>query len=163
METCVYVVDDDQLVRESLEWLLESVNIQTQLYENGQAFLDAFQPNLPGCVVLDVRMPGINGMDLHHTIKQLDPNLPVIIVTGHADVPHGDSRHERRCLRFYRKTLQRPAHARTHQLALHQYDDLQKNQERQQALDELFSNLSKREEQVMQGVLKGRPQQTHCR
>ncbi len=87
MEPCVYVVDDDRLVRESLEWLLESVNLQTRLYENGQAFLDEFSPGLPGCVVLDVRMPGLNGMELHQSIKHIDPDFPVIIVTGHADVP----------------------------------------------------------------------------
>lgn len=157
MEPCVYVVDDDQLVRESLEWLLESVNLKTQLFENGQAFLEGFQPNMPGCVLLDVRMPGINGMDLHQTIKQQDPNLPVIIVTGHADVPMAIRAMKEGAFDFIEKPYNDQHMLERIQHAIHQYDDLQKDQERRQALNELFDKLSKREEQVMQGVLKGRP------
>lgn len=157
MKPCVHVVDDDKQVRESLEWLLESISLQTRLYENGQAFLDSFEPNLPGCVVLDVRMPGINGMELHQTIKQLDPNLPVIIVTGHADVPMAIRAMKEGAFDFIEKPYNDQHMLERIQNAIHQYDDLQKNQERKLVLQELFDSLSKRETQILQGVLKGRP------
>ncbi len=157
MEPCVYVVDDDRLVRESLEWLLESVNLQTRLYENGQAFLDEFSPGLPGCVVLDVRMPGLNGMELHQSIKHIDPDFPVIIVTGHADVPMAIRAMKEGAFDFIEKPYNDQHMLERIQLAIHHYDDLQKHQEKADALQNRFEQLSKRESQVLAGVLQGHP------
>ncbi len=155
MDTFVYVIDDDQEVRESLEWLLESVNLESKLYENGQQFLDQFTPNLPGCVVLDVRMPGVNGMDLHLSIKELDPSLPVIIVTGHADVPMAIRAMKEGAFDFIEKPYNDQYMLERIQQAVNQYDDLQKNQVQNRKRKELFDTLSKREAQVLRGVLKG--------
>lgn len=86
-EPRVFVIDDDQEVRNALELLMESVGLPASTYESAQAFLDAFDPGLPGCIVLDVRMPGMSGMDLqaHLVAEKLHP--PVVIITGHGDVP----------------------------------------------------------------------------
>lgn len=157
MKPCVHVVDDDREVRESLQWLLESINLQTKLYENGEVFLNNFQPNLPGCVVLDVRMPGINGMELYQMIKRLDPNLPVIIVTGHADVPMAIRAMKEGAFDFIEKPYNDQNILEPIQNAINQYDDLKKNHQRQQALQQRFDTLSKRETEVLKGVLKGRP------
>jgi len=157
MKPCVHVVDDDKEVRESLQWLLESINLQTKLYENGEVFLNNFQPNLPGCVVLDVRMPGINGMELYQMIKRLDPNLPVIIVTGHADVPMAIRAMKEGAFDFIEKPYNDQNILEPIQNAINQYDDLKKNHQRQQALQQRFDTLSKRETEVLKGVLKGRP------
>lgn len=157
MEPCVYVIDDDRLVRESLEWLLESVNLQTHLYENGQDFLSEFSPGLPGCVVLDVRMPGLNGMELHQSLKHIDPYFPVIIVTGHADVPLAIRAMKEGAFDFIEKPYNDQHMLERIQLAIHHYDDLQKHQERADALTNRFDKLSKREAQVLGGVLQSQP------
>ncbi|TCK17871.1 LuxR family two component transcriptional regulator [Thiogranum longum] len=86
MKPAIHIVDDDRLARESLKWLAESAHLSVCEFECGQAFLDHFDDGLPGCVVLDVRMPDINGMELYARLKKLGATIPVIIVTGHADV-----------------------------------------------------------------------------
>lgn len=86
MNPVVNIVDDDRLARESLKWLVESAHLLAEEFECGQAFLDKFDHNMPGCVVLDVRMPDINGMELHARLMETGATIPVIIVTGHADV-----------------------------------------------------------------------------
>lgn len=86
MNPVVNIVDDDRLARESLKWLVESAHLLAEEFECGQAFLDKFDHTMPGCVVLDVRMPDINGMELHARLMETGATIPVIIVTGHADV-----------------------------------------------------------------------------
>lgn len=157
MQACVYIVDDDQLVRESLEWLLDSVNLQSRLYENGYDFLDAFSAGLLGCLVLDVRMPNINGMDLYQSIKEIDPNFPVIIVTGHADVPLAIRAMKQGAFDFIEKPYNDQHMLERIQVAIHQCTDLQKTIERQHVLTERFARLSKREVQVLQEILQGKP------
>jgi two-component system, LuxR family, response regulator FixJ len=83
----VHVIDDDPSLRKSIEFLAESVGLQTQTFESSQAFLDRADPNTPGCILLDVRMPGMSGLDLLDLIRQKGFVHPVIIITGHADVP----------------------------------------------------------------------------
>jgi FixJ family two-component response regulator len=86
MQPVVYIIDDDRLARESLQWLIESASQTVRVFENGSTFLDHYRVGDPGCVVLDVRMPDINGMELHAKLRERGANIPVIIVTGHADV-----------------------------------------------------------------------------
>ncbi|MDX1353208.1 MAG: response regulator [Thiomicrorhabdus sp.] len=157
MNTYVYIVDDDQQVRESLAWLLESVQLTTKLFTNGQEFLEAFTPGLSGCVVLDVRMPGINGMDLHKSIKEIDENFPVIIVTGHADVPMALRAMKEGAFDFIEKPYNDQHLLERIQSAIHHYDDLQKKQEKNQKITTLFNRLSKREQQVLAEVLQSIP------
>lgn len=157
MKPCVHVIDDDRQVRESLEWLLESVNLKTRLYDNGQDFLSEFSSGSLGCVVLDVRMPGLNGMDLHQSIKQLDPNFPVIIVTGHADVPMAIRAMKEGAFDFIEKPYNDQHMLERIQLAIHHYDGLQKSQIKAEALKNRFEQLSKRETQVLDGILRGQP------
>jgi FixJ family two-component response regulator len=83
----VFVVDDDQAARESLRWLLESVGHAVQCHASAQEFLASYDGSRPGCLVLDVRMPGMSGLELQSHLLERDWCLPVIIVTGHGDVP----------------------------------------------------------------------------
>ena len=83
----VYVVDDDEAMRDSLKWLLESRGLKVELYPSGEAFLDAFDSGFCGCLVLDVRMPGMSGLDLYARLRARASTLPVIFITGHGDVP----------------------------------------------------------------------------
>jgi FixJ family two-component response regulator len=83
----VYIVDDDEAMRDSLVWLLESHGYEVQAFPSAESFLAAFHAELRGCVVLDVRMPGMSGLELHETLMARRSELPVIFVTGHGDVP----------------------------------------------------------------------------
>jgi FixJ family two-component response regulator len=83
----VHIVDDDQLVRESLGDLLRSVNYRVELYRSASEFLDAELPDAPGCLVLDVRLPGTNGLELQAYLRRLNIGLPIILMTGFGDIP----------------------------------------------------------------------------
>ncbi len=83
----VYVVDDDQAVREYLGWLIESVGLRSERYPTAQAFLEAYDGSVPGCLVLDVRMPGLSGFDLQAELAARRITLPIIMMTAYAEVP----------------------------------------------------------------------------
>ena len=87
MEHVVYVVDDDQGMLDSTVWLLESVGLKALAFTSGVAFLDACDASLDACVLLDVRMPGMGGLNVQEEMRTRGLNLPVIFVSGHADVP----------------------------------------------------------------------------
>lgn len=83
----VFVVDDDQAARESLRWLLESVGHRVNCPASALEFLESYDGSVPGCLVLDIRMPGMSGLELQNHLLERGWCLPVIIVTGHGDVP----------------------------------------------------------------------------
>jgi len=83
----VYIVDDDQAVRDSLSWLIESININVEVYSSAQEFLDKYNPDTPGCLIADVRMPGISGLELQKILNEKKYTIPMILITGHGDVP----------------------------------------------------------------------------
>jgi len=83
----VFIIDDDEAVCDSIKELVESVGLRTQSYASGQAFLDDFKPQRAGCLVLDVRMAGMSGLQLQQKLNELGAGIPVIIITGHGDVP----------------------------------------------------------------------------
>lgn len=86
-DACVFVIDDDPTLRRSIEFLVESVGLQVESYGSAQEFLDKADPARHGCLVLDVRMPGMSGLDLLDLLKDRGFHQPVIVITGHADVP----------------------------------------------------------------------------
>jgi RNA polymerase sigma factor (sigma-70 family) len=83
----VFVVDDDQAMRNSLKWLIESVGVQVESYASADEFLRDYQPGQAGCLVADVRMPGMSGLDLQDYLVEHKIRIPVVIITGHGDVP----------------------------------------------------------------------------
>jgi FixJ family two-component response regulator len=83
----VFVVDDDPAMRDSLRWLIESTGLLVETFADAQAFLARIGPELPGCLILDVRMPGMSGIDLQTELARRGIGLPTIVVTGHAEVP----------------------------------------------------------------------------
>ncbi|HEX9181397.1 MAG TPA: response regulator [Burkholderiales bacterium] len=83
----VFIVDDDEAIRDSLAWLLRTRGLTAQAYGSAEEFLDACNRDARGCLVLDMRMPGMSGLELHEKLQQRGCTLPVIFLTGHADVP----------------------------------------------------------------------------
>ena len=85
-ELTVFVVDDDQAMRGSLQWLIESVCMRVETFDSAQTFLDSYYPGRAGCLLLDVRMPGMSGLELQAYLARHEIRIPVIIITGHGDV-----------------------------------------------------------------------------
>ena len=83
----VIVVDDDEAVRTSLRLLLKSVGLPVETHASAQEFLDRFDPDRPGCLVLDIRMPGMSGLELQERLNVMHAMVPVVFITGHGDVP----------------------------------------------------------------------------
>ena len=83
----VFVVDDDPGMRQSMRWLLQSVNLKVETYATAEEFLHAHDPTRPGCLLLDVRMPGMSGLQLQEELVARKVRLPIIILTGYAEVP----------------------------------------------------------------------------
>jgi two-component system response regulator FixJ len=86
-QATVYIVDDDESVRRSLRWLIESAHFAVETFGSGEAFLDSYDPSQPGCLILDIRMNGMSGLDVQRQLIDRKFTLPVIVMTGHADVP----------------------------------------------------------------------------
>jgi len=99
----VFVVDDDAPVRDAISLLLESVDIPHECFDSAQTFLSSYEPGSRGCLVLDIRMPGMSGLELQeHLLKQHDP-LPIIFITGHGDIPMAVEAMKKGAVDFIRK------------------------------------------------------------
>jgi len=86
-EHTVFIVDDDAAVRDALEMLVKSVGLSVKTFEHGQAFLDQYEPADTGCLVLDIRMPVMGGLELQQELRNRNSSLPIIFITGHGDIP----------------------------------------------------------------------------
>ncbi|MBW7906654.1 MAG: response regulator transcription factor [Phycisphaerae bacterium] len=155
-EGTVFVVDDDPAVRKSLELLMRSVGLPVQTYRTAQEFLDRHRPEQPGCLVLDVRMPGMSGPELQRHLKETGADLPTIIITGHGDVPVAVRAMKDGALEFLQKPFS------TQLLLEHIRAALDRDVERREALARRSSvaarlaALTERERQVMELVVSGK-------
>ena len=86
-EATVFIVDDDDAVRDSLEDLVDSVGLKAEIFASAQEFLAAYDPLRAGCLVLDIRMPGMSGLELQEKLGERQAVLPIIFITGHGDIP----------------------------------------------------------------------------
>jgi len=87
LESRVFIVEDDPSMRNALKNLLRSVGLESQLFTSAQEFLDAERPDVPSCLILDVRLPGMSGLDLQKALPGADIQIPVIFITAHGDIP----------------------------------------------------------------------------
>jgi RNA polymerase sigma factor (sigma-70 family) len=152
----VFVVDDDQAMRTSLKWLIESVGMPVESYASANEFLDHYQQNRPGCLVLDVRMPGMSGLELQEHLAERDLRIPVVIITGHGDVPMAVRAMKSGAVDFIEKPFNDEALLDAIRRALaHEEHQRQQQQECAQVHQRLAS-LTPREHEVMQMVTEGR-------
>jgi FixJ family two-component response regulator len=152
----VIVVDDDESVREALGDLIRSVGLQATLFGSVAEFLTAERPNLPTCLVLDVRLPGRSGLDLQRELAEADIRIPVIFITGHGDIPMSVQAMKMGAIEFLTKPFRE-------QDLLDAIDDgLARDRSRRQdeqsltVLRERFETLTAREREVMALVVVGR-------
>ncbi|MGD8235669.1 MAG: response regulator FixJ [Chromatiales bacterium] len=152
----VFIVDDDEAMRNSLRWLIESVGRTVETYESARAFLDNHYPGRSGCLLLDVRMPGMSGLELQSQLESHDIRLPVIILTGHGDVGMAVKAMKAGALDFIEKPFDDELLLAAIEKAL--TEDAEKREERASRAEILarMSQLTKRESQVMEMVTNGK-------
>ena len=155
-EPVVFVVDDDQAMRSSLEWLIESVGMKVETFASADAFLDSYYPGRAGCLLLDVRMPGMSGLDLQSYLTREEIRIPVIIITGHGDVGMAVRAMKAGAVDFIEKPFHDEALLASIQTAL-QHDQRQRELQSQRAeIAARLAELTPREHEVMAMVTEGR-------
>ena len=155
--TVVHVIDDDDAVRESLVFMLRSAKIDVRSYETAEDFLDQLPTLKMGCIVTDVRMPGMSGIDLLRKLRQIDINLPVIVITGHGDVPLAVEAMRIGAIDFLEKPFDDEALLTSIRNALDSGEKIgAESSERAELLDRVAA-LSSREREVLEGLVAGQP------
>jgi len=152
----VYIVDDDEDVREGFGLLMETVGQPYKAYPTALAFLDDFHNAMRGCLVLDIRMPRMSGIELQQQLNERDSLLPIIFITGHGDIPLAVEAMRRGALDFIRKPFREQNLLDRINEALDIEDGKRRTQmDRQHALDR-FKSLSDREREVLELVAEGK-------
>jgi two-component system response regulator FixJ len=159
-DSIVHVIDDDNAMRESIEFLLRTAKIRALTYESAAAFLDALPRGVAGCVVTDVRMPGMSGLELLRKLKELEIALPVIVITGHGDVPLAVEAMKSGASDFIEKPFDDEALLTSVRAALRAQDGQAEQQAAKAVIAERVGSLSVRERQVLEGLVAGLPNKT---
>ncbi len=151
----IFVVDDDHSVRTSLTRLFRSAGWRVEGFDDAQAFLARLPLQQPGCVVLDVSMPGMHGPELHEQLLKRGCQLPVIFLTGHGDVPTSVRQMKRGAVDFLLKPADDKLLLQTVEAALEKYSAVQAYRHQQDKAAEHLQLLTSRERQVLDCMLKG--------
>jgi len=155
-EPTVFVVDDDQPMRNSLKWLIESIGMKVKTYDSADEFLNNYYPGRAGCLLLDVRMPGMSGLDLQVHLARQDSRLPVIIITGHGDVAMAVKAMKAGAVDFIEKPFHDEELLGSIRNAL-DYDEQQRSLQSQRAeIAARLVELTPREHEVMEMVTDGK-------
>jgi len=153
----VHVIDDDEAARESLAFLLRSAKMDVRSYESAEDFLENLSGLAIGCIVTDVRMPGMSGIDLLRKLRDIDVRMPVIVITGHGDVPLAVEAMRIGALDFLEKPYDDEALIASVQNALGAGEKINaESREKAHLLDRL-ATLSSRERDVLEGLVAGQP------
>lgn len=158
LDPIVYIIDDDQAMVESLSWIIESIGLRVKTYFRAQDFLIDYDPQQHGCLLLDVRMPGMSGPELQSRLNDEGlPTLPIIFISGHGDVPLAVRVMKAGAVDFLTKPFNDQVLIESINKALRlDKANREKRQESAQARAK-FALLSPREVQVLQGIVAGKP------
>jgi len=151
----VFVVDDDLDARQSLKRLSESVNLPVQTYCNAQEFLDVYKPGIPGCLLLDVRMPGMSGLDLQVQLTTAGIRIPIIMISGHGDIPMAVQAVQRGALDFIEKPFRAQLLLDRIHDALLRDTEIRETEAASSAAARRLAGLTRRERQVLDRVVAG--------
>lgn len=163
LEPTVFVVDDDEGVRESLCFLIRSIGLPVEAFSSPAEFIEAYRPERPGCLILDMRLPGLSGLQLQQHLRERELELPIIFVTGHGDVPMAVSALKAGAFDFLEKPYsdQQLLDRVQHCIA----EDSRRRQDyaERAALQRRFASLTPRERQVLERVVAGKPNKVIAR
>ena len=152
----VYVVDDDEAVRDSLKWLLEANHYAVACFDSAEAFLAAFDPQRLACLILDVRMPGMTGLELQEHLIDQRVQLPILFITGHGDVPMAVSTMKKGAGDFIEKPFNEAELRASVERMLTQARLLNSASKGERARADLLARLTVREQQVLDCIVAGR-------
>jgi two-component system response regulator FixJ len=156
-DSIVYIVDDDQAIRHAMGLLLKSVGLQHQVFTSADEFLELHSGNNDGCLVLDIRMPGLSGLELQQKLIEMESSLPIIFISGHGDIPMAVEAMQKGAFDFIQKPF------RDQELLDRISEALniarKREAEREQRLDvqERIATLTNREHEVLDLVVTGKP------
>lgn len=153
----VHVIDDDEAARDSLAFVLRSAQLEVETYESAPAFLAAVKTLASGCVITDVRMPEMSGIDLLRRLREGGSDVPVIVITGHGDVPLAVEAMKFGAADFFEKPYDDEALLAAVQSALDRLENAEKQNAARAEINDRLATLSNRERQVLEGLVAGKP------
>jgi two-component system response regulator FixJ len=160
VERVVHVIDDDEAMRDSLAFLLDAASLPVRTYASAQQFFEQIDDLAPGCIVTDVRMPDMSGLELVRRLKERGVTHPTIVITGHGDVPLAVEAMKSGALDFLEKPFEEEALLRAVRSALADGERVQEDLAEKNRLQATLEALSPREREVLQGVVDGKLNKT---
>ena len=153
----VFIVDDDDAVRESLGFLMKSIGIESRGFSSATEFLEFYDDEIVGCLVLDIRMPGMSGLELQDRLNEINAILPIIFITGHGDVPMAVQALKKGALDFIQKPFRDQDLIDRINHALDQDHDSRNMLSQKREILDRIDELTSREKEVMDLVVQGSP------
>ena len=154
-EAVVYIVDDDELIRDSLRTLVKSVGLQAETFSSAHQFLETILSDRPGCLVLDIRMPGLSGLDLQSELQKMHVSLPIIFITGHGTVPMSVRAMKAGAIDFLSKPFEDQELLDTIQQAIKKHNHIRIKENEINDIRRLVQSLTSREHEVLALVISG--------
>ena len=152
----VYVVDDDEGVRDSLQWLLEGKDYRVRCYDSAETFLSRYDAREVACLIVDIRMAGMTGLELQDKLVERKSPLPIVFITGHGDVPMAVSTMKKGAMDFIQKPFQEEAIGNLVERMLVQAKEEFAGHQQSASRDALLAKLTSRESQVLERIVAGR-------
>lgn len=153
----VYIVDDDQSIRYAMGLLLKSVRLDHQVFSSADEFLETYSGNNNGCLVLDIRMPGLGGLELQQKLIEMDCSLPIIFISGHGDIPMAVDAMQKGAFDFIQKPFRDQELLDRISDALNTAEKRQSARAQKAGVQERVDTLTKREHEVLDLVVTGKP------
>ena len=152
----VYVVDDDEGVRDSLQWLLEGKDYRVRCYDSAETFLSRYDAREVACLIVDIRMVGMTGLDLQDRLVERKSPLPIVFITGHGDVPMAVNTMKKGAMDFIQKPFQEAELVNLVERMLEQAKGAFAGHQQSASRDALLAKLTSREAQVLERIVAGR-------
>ena len=152
----VYVVDDDEGVRDSLQWLLEGKDYRVRCYDSAETFLSRYDAREVACLIVDIRMAGMTGLELQDKLVERKSPLPIVFITGHGDVPMAVTTMKKGAMDFIQKPFQEEALVNLVERMLEQARTAFAGHQQSASRDALLAKLTTRETQVLERIVAGR-------
>lgn len=156
-EPTVFIVDDDAAIRFAMQALMESVDLPHEIYDSADEFLASEPAQRPGCLVLDIRMPGLGGLELQQELIDRDNSLPIIFITGHGDVPMAVEAMQKGAVDFIQKPFRDQELLDRIRKALATDEERREKRQQRSAVQARLDKLTKREREVFDLVVTGKP------
>ena len=152
----IYVVDDDEGVRDSLQWLLEGKDYRVRCFDSAETFLSRYDAREVACLIVDIRMGGMSGLELQDKLIERKSPLPIVFITGHGDVPMAVNTMKKGAMDFIQKPFEEPALVSLVERMLEQAREAFSDQQHSASRDALLQRLTTREAQVLERIVAGR-------